>query len=619
MKNLLANLRRNIAAQHKARTEIPDMPEPRWHDSDALIETTPPPSQEVILYQPPVIEAQVELDQPTLDEFQERVDKKFHALRAKFYRQNGKFAKQWLAAVADAYNYGFTKQNRQVIAPTGQGKTYYLAALLRILIEEFPQRYDFLHPDNHGRIMPVVCVPAKVVAQTIAVFAEYQVQAIVTSLPSLRASLGEMMLDWRTVIVNQMPQLYPFIKMDIATLLLVIDESQGVKNKDSTQSTIIESMAAHGIPVLFMSATPYSRVSQARIIACAIQPKIPNPGGESLPPLTLTNKIWSSFAKWCCPQGYDPQDWSPKALERLQEVLEPYTTRWSIPYNHRIITKTVSCKFATPAEKASYMEVFMEWQAIREQRREDPLTGVIAELVALQKYNQRAEELRAPHLVKAGVELWIEKEKAHQHNAKSKPISVIFGFAHKTSMEIAAEALRRMLGAHEFQRKVAIICGGKDCDNDKDLFQSDKKPFMLLTIAAGGAGLSLDNNSRNRRQRYMFCSAVWNDIQMAQLAGRTQRLDTQSASYMYIMYYEGTEEYNKLQKVRRKVACLKVITTATGVRNTDGGTFVEDIDEIQHHSSSGAALTLPTSEDEEETAAEQIVGTKAQLEFVIEE
>ena len=238
-----------------------------------------------------------------------------------------------------------------------------------------------------------------------------------------------------------------------------------------------------------------------------------------------------------------PTDWSPLALRALQFYLEPYTIRWAIPYPHRVLTKIVSCEFATSAELDSYNEVFNEWNEIRLAREQDPLVGVIAELVALQKFNQRAEELRAPHLVKAGVELWLRREKEALNNRKKKRISVIFGFAYKTSMDRAIEALKAILGEEEFNKKVAIICGGKNCDNDKDSFQADKKPFLLLTIACGGAGLSLDHNEYNRRQRYMFCSAVWNDIQMAQLAGRTQRLKTKSASYMYIMYYKDTKEY----------------------------------------------------------------------------
>jgi len=529
------------------------------------------------------------------------------------------FPEQWDGVCRAAYFYGVRRQNCQVIAPTGQGKTYYIAALLRILVDFFPERFDFTHPSNLGRGLPIVITPPKVVSQTMQVFTEFGVLAMITTLAALRNTLGESCLEFRTVIINGQPTVYPFWLMHCATVFMVVDESQQVKNEDSTQSQIIESCAACGIPTHFMSATPYSRVSQAKIIACALSPEIPNPANPAARGFTLTNKVWPSFAKSVCPNGTAPIDWSPAALRNLQFYLEPYTIRWAIPYPHKVLTKIVTCDFATPEEVASYNEVFQEWNDIRLAREQDPLVGVIAELVALQKFNQRAEELRAPHLVRAGVELWLAREKAALKDKRKRRISVIFGFAYATSLDRAAEALKAILGEAEFAKKVAMIRGGMNCDKDKDLFQSDKKPFLLLTIACGGAGLSLDHNQYNNRQRYMFCSAVWNDIQMAQLAGRTQRLKTQSASYMYIMYYKGTKEYEKLQKVLYKVKCLKEITTKVTSRDMhpasdNSGNFVDDIAQIEYHDG-GKRAAPPPDEDAEETMAESVIGTKQAITF----
>jgi len=266
-----------------------------------------------------------------------------------------------------------------------------------------------------------------------------------------------------------------------------------------------------------------------------------------------------------------------------------------------------------------YKKSFDEWQEIRLKRMKDPLIGVIAELVSLAKHNQVAEEERAEAKVDAAYEMWHERE---MDPSKKQKFSCILGFAHKTALNRALAHFTKKLGAEWVHRNVAQIVGGRNCDPDKDAFQRDKKPFLLLTIACGGAGLSLDHNKGNRRQRYMFCSAVWNDIMMAQLAGRTQRVMTESASYLYILYFVGTTEQDKLQRVLRKVKCLKEVTTKSAVRTADegeAGTFVDGIDQVEHHTHSHERLALPPpeSEDEEETRAGEIVGTAQALEFEI--
>lgn len=623
IRDLLRNapVKRRVAQPKKAQPEfwIPPVNESYWNESDSLNETPTFPMDlpltsftvEDLTITP--IEVVVDKEAITEQQLKQLLELRYAWIKEKL------FAEQWDGLCKAAYYYGVRKQNCQVIAPTGQGKTYYIAGLLRILVDYFPDRFDFCHPNNIGHGLPILITPPKVVSQTMQVLNEFGVMAMVTTLAALRNTLGKSVVEFRTVVINGQPTVYPFFLMHCSPLMMIVDESQQVKNEDSTQSQIIESCAACGIPTHFMSATPYSRVSQAKIIACAIAPEIPNPADPNARAFHLTGKIWPSFAKSLCPDGYAPTDWSPSALRALQFYLEPYTIRWAIPYPHRVLTKIVSCEFATDAEQDSYNEVFNEWNEIRLAREQDPLVGVIAELVALQKFNQRAEELRAPHLVKAGVELWLRREKEALNNKKKKRISVIFGFAYKTSMDRAAEALKAILGEAEFNKKVAIICGGKNCDADKDFFQADKKPFLLLTIACGGAGLSLDNNEYNRRQRYMFCSAVWNDIQMAQLAGRTQRLKTKSASYMYIMYYKNTKEYEKLQKVLYKVRCLKEITTKVLSRDRqDGdersGNFVDDISQIEYHNG-GRGATPPPDEEAEESMAEVVIGTRQAITF----
>jgi hypothetical protein len=558
---------------------------------------------EASLYSPSTPDREVKLGEAYLRE-------KYAWIHAKLIRVGT--SAQWTAVVqlVQSYCAPGEVQNLQIIAPTGAGKSYVIAAFLHIVMEEMPGRFRI-----PGRMLPVVIEPPKVVPQMYQILAEFRVAALVTSLASLRATLGESMLEWKTVVVNKQPTLYPFWRMDCATTLIVVDESQQVKNEDSSQSTIIESAAGHGIPILPVSATPYSRISQGKIIACAIRPWIEFGGVK----MRLSPKIWKSWASDLTPPGYAITDWTPKGLKRFQEHLEPYTVRFSVPYKHKIITRTVACEFPSERSRKRYDDAFKEWQMIREKRRKDPLVGVIAELVALAKFNQVAEEERAEPLVAAAYEMWEEREK---DASKKQKFAIILGFAQRTALERALKHFEKLKGAEWVRKNVATIVGGKNCEPDKEAFQRDRKPFLLLTIACGGAGLSLDQNRMNKRQRYMFASAVWNDIQMAQLAGRTQRVMTESASYLYLMYFKGTTELDKLTRVLRKIKCLKEVTTRVSVhtaKDGESGSFVDGIEQIRHHDS-GDDMELPPPEDEdqEETLAGQVVGTQQTIDIDVE-
>lgn len=509
---------------------------------------------------------------------------------------------QWHAACRLVWLVGERGENTQIIAPTGQGKTYVCAATLRMLAQFYPDRFAI----NGIRTPWIVIQPPKAIAQTMGVFMEYGVMAIVTSLASLRASLGELMIEWKTVIVNNTPTLYPYWNLDMAPAGIWVDESQQVKNEDSTQSLIIESAGFHGIPIVFASATPYSRVKQARIIAVTLAPEITYSGVRC----KLSQKNWPSFAEGLCPPGYSTSDWSPAAIRNLQAWLEPKTVRWAIPYPHPIKTRTILCDFPTPASKSRYLEAMDRWEEIRRKNKRGELPdGPIRELVALQKFCQCAEEERAEIMAQHAVGRWCAVKDDPKRKQK---VSIILGFAYTTAMDRCLAEFERLLGPG-YLKLIAQVRGGRNCQPDIDAFQQDKKPFCLLIIVCGGAALSLDHNKRNRNQREMYCSAVWNDIQMAQLGGRTQRLMTQSCSYINVMVFRDTVEVQKYEKVKRKVRCLREITTKVGVQNEEKSatTFVDNFDST--HAICGKQALI--AEDVEESLANDIIGTQARIKF----
>lgn len=546
---------------------------------------------------------------PTLEEFREQCELQFAWLRKRLtIRVHGADdIQQWEAAVRIVYEIGQLRRNVQVIAPTGQGKTYVCAAVLAMLAHFFPDEHDPLIAVQNGRFPPIVIQPPKVMYQCRRVLADFGVTLVnVCSAAALRTSMGQSMLEFRTVVVNQQPVLYPYWVGKPTSIWA--DESQQFKN-DSTASDIIESAALTGIPVIPASATPYSRPCQARTISIVLRPQFG--AGEFVSPRT-----WPSFVNVCC--GSDsPEEWSPAALKRLQVYLEPQTVRWAIDYPHSVIVKEVGCDFPSAESAMRYETAFAHWQNVRMQRGKNPLVGMAEVLVAQAKFNQIAEEERVDPLVRYGVEFWLDMQK------RGKCVNIIFAFAYRTAADKAWERLRAILGEREFARRCARVVGGEDSTVDVTKFQADSKQIMVLMISCGGAGLSLDHNPDNKNRRVIFTSIVYNDIQMAQLAGRTQRLYTRSPSYVYAMYFRGTEEQRKFKKVRRKIRSLREITTKIRSRTAatgEAGTFVEGIEEIE--SVDGGMLesgALPHDEGSEEMLAERLIGSTAGVTIEVRE
>lgn len=579
-------------------------------------EATPVLSQVEVL--PPIEEPTPVHFLDNLDAFREECSTRFPEFKQRltFHIHGKDDTQQWIAATRIAYERGHLRRNIQIIAPTGQGKTYVCACVLRLLSEFWPDEYDDLRALTQGRVPKIVIQPLKNIVPTRQVLASFGLPlTIVCSLASLRATLGESLIEFRTIIVNQSSQIYPFWHKDRATPLLWVDESQQLKN-ESVQSDIIVSGSLSGIPTIVASASPYSRPCQARAIAIILAPEISKN-------VFLSPKVWPSFVETCCPAKVSPKDWSPAAMRRVQSYLEPQTVRWSIDYPFPVRTRMVECRFENEASRARYQDAFDAWQEKRMKAERNPLEGMAALLVAIAKFNQVAEEERVPQKIKLALRLWTEGLK------REKPINLILAFAYRTSANLASAYLLRALGEKDYRRLVAHVVGGIDSAADIAAFQADRKNFLILTIACGGAGLSLDHTDGNNNPRVMLCSSVWNDIQMIQLAGRTQRLKTKSVSFMYVLYFAGTEEVKKVQKMKRKVRSLKEVTTGISARdhNEEGssGTFIADIDELRSAKGSNNNHLLelvappPTSEEDEDAALEGVVGTTTKIELELDE
>lgn len=173
-------------------------------------------------------------------------------------------------AVKELYD-GFTKhklRGQLLLANTGTGKTFMAGALLRRLID------DNFHEGKTWSPIPYLYITrASVVEQTRRVFAtnfNIGVEYVeVINIEALRSSVGRLWVK-EEMIIEQGKEVYKWTwKKNINPCIVLLDECQSVKNPDSTQSEIMISyadLATKDNHVLFISATPFTRVSEAKVL-----------------------------------------------------------------------------------------------------------------------------------------------------------------------------------------------------------------------------------------------------------------------------------------------------------------------------------------------------------------
>lgn len=169
------------------------------------------------------------------------------------------------------------EQRRAVLlqAMGGYGKTYILGAVIK---ELWHRQWQPLM----NNISPYPCVyitRASIVEQTERVlYQDFGLkkfrEVFVTNIEQMRSTFGEKFVETKTVVRWGQSEItykwYPLLK----PALMVIDESQSVKNDDSEQSKIMQAWAEQEpedpwTACVHSSATPFTRVSEAHTLAVA--------------------------------------------------------------------------------------------------------------------------------------------------------------------------------------------------------------------------------------------------------------------------------------------------------------------------------------------------------------
>lgn len=452
-----------------------------------------------------------------------------------------KFVHQ-LNALPRSLNLAAVKRSWVLIGGTGTGKTFYYAGLFnelrRLLPEQYPQDQTILFVTD-----------TKVVLQTIQVFKDFGCANVqVTGYDSLRASLGEMYISYRTQIVNGTPRIYPEWCSQSASGICHIccDECQKLKNDDSQTSELIQAAARAGYLITFSSATPFSRAKHVRTIAVALQP-IVKIGKVSV---RLTDEM---FPTWMTNEISDnPLDWHPPDMKRVMDALSEQIIKFeNVRFAHLLKIRQITIPFKNADHARIYAEAMQEYDQVCIEAGKDPVGGQARRLVAMQKFAQKAELLRAEYLAESAFKCV---------NSRTRPINAIIACKHLDTIYVAKRVLMEKFGMLESD--IGMLIGGqnkKERQININRFNTERARYCLISVGAGGTGLSLHHTKIKRYPSEMFVPPIWNSEDYVQLIGRGHRINSESTTYLNEVWFAGTIEERIAEKKKRKCLSLKEV------------------------------------------------------------
>jgi len=251
-------------------------------------------------------------------------------------------------------------------AGVGSGKTFVCGAVLVRLIEA--GLLDKCYPANQPPWPVVYVTKASIVEQTKRVIRDrfgldVINQVVVTNYDALRAKFGDLFIKWETIITNGEATVKPIWRPRLHPLLFIWDECQALKNEDSLQSQIGQAVNdiwhLHGVDIkqLFLSATPFMRVSDAKVFACSTRISYSWGMKKDRP---LDNLSWKDFAHDIAAPS-EPEEYNEAAVERLVKALDQYIggiSNLRPQFYARNGIKVID--FETPEERKEYEDA---WEA----------------------------------------------------------------------------------------------------------------------------------------------------------------------------------------------------------------------------------------------------------------
>jgi len=204
----------------------------------------------------------------------------------------------------------------------GDGKTFVFGQVIRWL-------YDSGWVEKHKEfsVFPVVVLTKATIVEQTSRDLEDEFglkvpdEVLVINYDSLRASFGKTYINTKTIVENGDVKTEYIWRPLLHPCFFVLDEYQALKNTESAQSEIAQAInnISPAPKILCSSATPFSRVTSAKVFAVSTHKKFHHVGLD----LELTNNNWLSYAKNIAfPSA--PEEFNKASIQRLVKDLKPY-------------------------------------------------------------------------------------------------------------------------------------------------------------------------------------------------------------------------------------------------------------------------------------------------------
>lgn len=448
-----------------------------------------------------------------------------------------------------------SKRGMLLLAATGTGKTFMAGAVMRYL-------YDIGFTDGlcYGPTHYLYVTRATIVEQTKRVFQNIFKLGIkqnveILNIEQLRSKAGGLWVDRQHVIVNGQEDEKWTWRPFISPTVIFWDESQSLKNECTTQHNIASSY--NEIPAntwqLFISATPFTRVCEAKCFCVATRKPLTGILGDSHP---LSNTNWPMFASEIAGLKGDPKDYNEAAIERLTKDLDVYIVRVrGVRPQFDAQNRIEMIWFENKEEEKFYNDA---WERYQEELRKLQAAGINKEgatgesrfqiLVKFLKFRMAAEYCRRYQLAKRMHEAVVTGKKAavaalnfkgtiiaitrilvEEYGVPRDQISLIWGGGQTaltkkqknkkliqeqaTALAAAGMDMTQMLGLldldevedRELQELPEHLKLGTQSKDDRqkeiDRFQSGRSLYCLYSFRAGGVGLSLHHTDEMVKQK----------------------------------------------------------------------------------------------------------------------
>lgn len=327
--------------------------------------------------------------------------------------------------------------------------------------------------------------------------------------------------------------------------LVVIDEPQALRNPTASITQLLFSLYRRSPHTKFlnMGYTPFIKPIESRW--CCLSAGLRTVPGSIRPETVLKEKDFNYWVKKV--SGGNPNSLNSAAVERIKNSWgKSYVLVKGVKFKKRVMNRQLIIPFACQQHRDLYDQAWQDYlEELDKAGKLPPADQALQKAIALLKLQKRAEAIRAAYLVTAATEA-IKQGKA--------PIIAI-------KYHDTVELLKIALSLHPEIKASFIIGGQTDQERQEniDAFQTGKTHLCIITIGAGGTGLSLHHNDDNKdltKPREVYMSPAFNAIDVAQTAGRAHRLTSISTTYQYLLYFKDTVEEYVSAKLAKKLNCM---------------------------------------------------------------